>query len=70
MEETMTSLHDRLEGASLLERPEVRHQIERLRAQFEDLDARARQLIQRRPAVAVGTAVLVGYALARLMRGR
>ena len=66
----MTSLHDRLEGTSLLERPEVRHQIERLRAQFEDLDAQARKLIQRRPALAVGTAMLVGYAIARLMRGR
>lgn len=66
----MTSLHDRLEGTSLLERPEVRHQIERLRAQLEDLDAQARKLIQRRPALAVGTAMLVGYAIARLMRGR
>ena len=66
----MTSLHDRAEGTSLLERPQVKHQIERFRHQLEDLDAQARRLIQKRPAVAVGTALLAGYAIARLLRAR
>ena len=66
----MTSLHDRVEGTSLLERREVKHQIERFRAQLEDLDAQARRLIQKRPAAALGTALVAGFAIARLLRGR
>lgn len=66
----MASMHDRLESTSFLERPQVKHQIERLRAQFGDLDAQARKLIERRPAVALGTALLVGFGVARLMRSR
>ena len=41
-----------------------------MRAQLDDLDARTRRLVQERPIVAVGVALVVGYALGRLLARR
>ena len=54
----------------LLERDEVREQVEKVRAQIDDLDARTRRLVQERPIVAVGAALVLGYALGRLLARR
>lgn len=67
MQETNGRMH---EGATILDRPEVREQVERVRAQLEDLDTRVRRLVQDRPVVAVGAALVVGYALGRLLARR
>lgn len=54
----------------IFERPEMKEQVERVRAQLDDLDARTRRLVQERPIVAVGVALVVGYALGRLLARR
>jgi len=57
-------------GTSLLESPEVKEQVERVRGELEELDARLRRVVQERPLLAVGAAVAVGYALGRLLGRR
>jgi len=57
-------------GVPLLERPEVKEQVERVRGQLEELDAQLRRTVQERPLVAVGVALVFGYALARLLARR
>lgn len=54
----------------IFDRAEVKEQVEKVRAQIDDLDARTRRLVQERPIVAVGVALVVGYALGRLMARR
>ncbi len=54
----------------ILERPEVKEQVERVRGQLEELDAQVRRAVQKRPFVAVGVALAFGYALARLLARR
>ena len=61
---------ERVGTASLLERPEVKQQIERVRAQIEGLDAQVRRTVQDQPLVAVATALLFGYAVGRLLARR
>jgi len=59
-----------MDGGSLLERPEVRDQLDRMRQQIDDLDAQTRRLVQDRPLVALGAALVLGYALGRLLAPR
>ncbi|MCX5740437.1 MAG: DUF883 C-terminal domain-containing protein [Proteobacteria bacterium] len=54
----------------ILERPDVKEQVERVRTQLEELDTRARRVVQERPLVAVGAALVFGYALGRLLARR
>lgn len=54
----------------ILERPEVKEQVERVRTQLEELDTRVRRVVQERPLVAVGAALVFGYALGRLLARR
>lgn len=54
----------------ILERPEVKEQVDRVRTQLEELDTRARRVVQERPLVAVGAALVFGYALGRLLARR
>jgi len=54
----------------ILERPEVKEQVERVRGQLEELDVQVRRVVQERPLVAMGVALVVGYALGRLLARR
>ncbi len=54
----------------ILERPEVKEQVERMRTQLEELDTRVRRVVQEKPLVAVGAALVFGYALGRLLARR
>jgi hypothetical protein len=51
-----------------IDRIAEREQVERLRARVDDLDARARRLVQERPMLSMGAALVLGYALGRLLR--
>ena len=57
-------------SVSILERPEVKEQVERVRGQLEKLDTQVRRVVQERPLVAVGAALAFGYALGRLLARR
>ena len=54
----------------LLEMPEVKEQVERVRGHLEELDTQVRRVVQDRPLVAVGVALIVGYTLGRLLARR
>ena len=66
----MAEARNRNEAASILEQPVVQEQIERVRDQLDDLDARVRRAVREQPLLAVGSALVVGYALARLLARR
>lgn len=57
-------------SVSILERPEVKEQVERVRGHLETLDTQVRRVVQERPLVAVGAALAFGYALGRLLAKR
>jgi len=54
----------------ILDRPEVKEQLEHARTQLERIDAQARRLVQEQPLLAVGAALVFGYALGRLLARR
>jgi ElaB/YqjD/DUF883 family membrane-anchored ribosome-binding protein len=54
----------------ILERPEVKERVEQVRGQLEELDVQVRRVVQERPLVAMGVALVVGYALGRLLARR
>ncbi|MBS1105426.1 MAG: hypothetical protein H6Q91_928 [Deltaproteobacteria bacterium] len=67
----MREASERVEQSTpILERPEVKEQVERVRTQLEELDAQVRRVVQDRPLVAVGAALVFGYALGRLLARR
>ena len=67
----MQAASERIERAvPILERPEVKEQVERVRGHLEELDAQVRRVVQEQPLVAVGVALVFGYALARLLARR
>ena len=67
----MQAASERMERAvPILERPEVKEQVERVRGQLEELDAQVRRVVQEKPLVAVGVALVFGYALGRLLARR
>jgi len=54
----------------ILDRPEVKEQVERVRGLLEDVDGRVRNVVQDRPLVAVGAALAFGYVMGRLLARR
>ena len=67
----MQAASERIERAvPILERPEVKEQVERVRGHLEKLDSQVRRVVQERPLVAVGVALAFGYALGRLLARR
>jgi len=67
----MATVNEIIENVTALDRPEIRRQLDRVRARLDDLDSQVRKLVQERPAVAVGGALVFGYLLGRvLLRGR
>ncbi|HXK23252.1 MAG TPA: hypothetical protein VMS55_11315 [Myxococcota bacterium] len=54
----------------ILELPEVKEQVERVRGHLQALDTQVRRVVQDRPLVAVGVALIFGYALGRLLARR
>jgi ElaB/YqjD/DUF883 family membrane-anchored ribosome-binding protein len=54
------------EATELLERPEIRERVDRVRGQLAELDTQARRAVQDQPIVAVGAALAIGYLLGRL----
>jgi len=54
----------------ILDRPEVKEQVERVRDLAEEVDGRVRSVVKDRPLVAVGAALAFGYVMGRLLRGR
>ena len=54
----------------ILEQPEVKEHVERVRGHLAELDTQVRRVVQERPLVAVGVALIAGYALGRLLARR
>jgi hypothetical protein len=54
----------------ILDRPEVKERVERVRGLVEEVDVRVRHVVQDRPLVAVGAALAFGYAMGRLLARR
>jgi ElaB/YqjD/DUF883 family membrane-anchored ribosome-binding protein len=70
-EKTMQEASERIErSVPILELPEVKEQVERVRSHLEELDTQVRRVVQDRPLVAVGVALIVGYTLGRLLARR
>lgn len=57
-------------ATALLERPEVKEQVDRVRGQLAEIDSQARRVVQEQPMVAVGAALAFGYLLGRLLARR
>lgn len=66
----MTSVRAIAKTVSQLARPELKRQMIRVQQRFGDLDSRTREVVKERPIAAVGTALLTGYAIARLRARR
>jgi len=67
----MQEASERIEqSVPILEMPEVKEQVERVRGHLEELDTQVRRVVQDRPLVAVGVALIVGYTLGRLLARR
>ena len=66
----MTSMQDLVDSVSAIDRPEIEKQLAQVRERFGDLDVRVRKVVQERPMAAVGGALLLGYALGRLLLRR
>jgi ElaB/YqjD/DUF883 family membrane-anchored ribosome-binding protein len=62
-DEPIETLFDRTET-------ELREQIDIARERMDRIDAQIRRAVQDRPLVAVGSALLLGYALGRLFSRR
>jgi ElaB/YqjD/DUF883 family membrane-anchored ribosome-binding protein len=54
----------------ILDRPEVREQMDRARDRLGQLDSQVRHVVREQPLVAVGVALGIGYALGRLLARR
>jgi hypothetical protein len=67
----MQETGDRIERSiPILDRPEVKHQVERVRGLVEQFDGRMRTVVNERPLVAVGAALAFGYAMGRIFGRR
>ena len=68
---TMQEASERIErSVPILDRPEVKEQVERVRGLVEDVDERVRHVVKDRPLVAVGAALAFGYVMGRLLARR
>ena len=63
----MTNASKPIENVFERTEEELRDQIELARTRLEQLDTQVRRAVQERPLVAVGSALLLGYALGRLL---
>ena len=64
----MQAASERTERATpILERPEMKERVEQVRGRLEELDVQVRHAVQERPLVAIGVALVLGYALGRLL---
>jgi ElaB/YqjD/DUF883 family membrane-anchored ribosome-binding protein len=66
----MQEASERIERSADPEMPEVKEQLERARGHLEELDTQVRRVVQDRPLVAVGVALIFGYTLGRLLARR
>jgi ElaB/YqjD/DUF883 family membrane-anchored ribosome-binding protein len=66
----MTNAHDPMEEGFERTEAELRAQIDLVRERIQALDAQARRAVQEKPLIAVGSALLLGYALGRLFARR
>ena len=67
----MQAASERLDrDVPILERPEVKAQVERARGQLAELDTQVRRAVQDQPLLALGVALVFGYALGRLLARR
>ena len=67
----MQEASERIErSVPILDLPEVKEQVERVRGHLEELDTQVRRVVQDRPLVAVGVELIFGYALGRLLARR
>jgi len=67
----MKEASERIERSGpILELPEVKEQVERVRGHLKELDTHVRRVVQDRPLVAMGVALIVGYTLGRLLARR
>ncbi|HVN39963.1 MAG TPA: hypothetical protein VMW19_17495 [Myxococcota bacterium] len=67
----MQDASERIErNVPILDLPEVKEQMERVRGHLEAIDTQVRRVVQDRPLVAVGVALIFGYALGRLLARR
>jgi len=67
----MATVNEIIGNVTALDRPEIRRQLDRARARLDDLDSQLRKLVQDRPTVAIGGALIFGYLLGRtLLRSR
>ena len=66
----MATVNELIANVTDLDRPEIRRQLDRARARLDDLDSQVRKLVQDRPAIAVGGALVFGYVLGRLLLRR
>ena len=67
----MQAASERLDrDVPLLERPEVKAQVERARSQLAELDTQVRRAVQDQPLLALGVALVFGYAVGRLLARR
>lgn len=57
-------------ATALLDRPEVKEQVDRVRGQLAEIDTQARRVVQDQPMVAVAAALAFGYLLGRLLARR
>ena len=58
------------ETTSVLDRPEIKEKVERVRGRLAEMDTQARRAVQDQPLVAVGAALAFGYLLGRLLARR
>ena len=68
MQEAASERIDR--NVPILDRPEAKEQVERVRGLVEQVDGRVRTVVNERPLVAVGAALAFGYAMGRLLGRR
>jgi hypothetical protein len=66
----MANANEPLETVFAQTEAELREQVDLARSRIEELDAQVRRAVQERPLVAVGSALLLGYALGRLLARR
>jgi ElaB/YqjD/DUF883 family membrane-anchored ribosome-binding protein len=66
----MANANEPIETVFARTEAELREQVEIARTKIEQLDAQVRRAVQERPLVAVGSALLLGYALGRLIARR
>ena len=66
----MANANDRMETTYERTEAQLREQMDMVRERIDQMDAQVRRAVQERPLVAVGSALLLGYALGRLAARR